>query len=218
MPDFPSTSHDSRDRGHERSVMVEQQIGARGVHDERVLRAMSEVPREAFVPSELREFAYQDVPLPIAADQTISQPYIVALMLEGLALQGDEKVLEIGTGSGYAAAVLAHLAREVWTVERHPVLGLPDSYEQLLAGVPAPNFFLPLRSSTGIVRAGLLEPRLQRAIGVIYRPQTERASHYFSAVLPRQFDEFCWFAESRAIRPLDAIQLTDVPDTYPFGL
>ncbi len=101
-----------------REHMVESQIAARGVRSELVLDAMRKVPREAFLPERLREFAYEDAPLPIAAGQTISQPYIVALMTEALDLDGGEKVLEIGTGSGYAAAVLAEIAAEVYTVER----------------------------------------------------------------------------------------------------
>ena len=101
-----------------REHMVENQIAARGVRSKIVLDAMRKVPREAFLPERLREFAYEDSPLPIAAGQTISQPYIVALMTEALDLEGGEKVLEIGTGSGYAAAVLAEIAAEVYTVER----------------------------------------------------------------------------------------------------
>ena len=101
-----------------RERMVEEQIEARGVRSKIVLDAMRKVPREAFLPKQMREFAYEDSPLPIAAGQTISQPYIVALMTEALGLQGGEKVLEIGTGSGYAAAVLAEIAAEVYTVER----------------------------------------------------------------------------------------------------
>ena len=101
-----------------RHAMVEQQIARRGVTSPRVLEAMRQVPREAFLPDSMRELAYEDSPLPIGEKQTISQPYIVALMTEALALRGNEKVLEIGTGSGYAAAVLAHLASDVYTVER----------------------------------------------------------------------------------------------------
>jgi protein-L-isoaspartate(D-aspartate) O-methyltransferase len=101
-----------------RSAMVKNHIAARGVRSQLVLEAMQAVPREAFLPHDLREFAYEDAPLPIADGQTISQPYIVALMTEALALEGGEKVLEIGTGSGYAAAVLAQIAKEVYTVER----------------------------------------------------------------------------------------------------
>ncbi len=99
-----------------RRTMVEQQIAARGVRSEAVLNALRKVPRELFLPERLREFAYDDAPLPIEAAQTISQPYIVALMTEALALKGGENVLEIGTGSGYAAAVLAEIAGEVYTV------------------------------------------------------------------------------------------------------
>src|SRR3954454_21418780 len=105
-----------------REQMVEQQIIARGLRDAAVLRAMREVPREAFLPEDLREFAYLDVALPILEGQTISQPYIVALMAEALQLSPQDKVLEIGTGCGYAAAVLSRLAREVFTVERHAAL------------------------------------------------------------------------------------------------
>jgi protein-L-isoaspartate(D-aspartate) O-methyltransferase len=98
--------------------MVERDIAGRGVRDVHVLEAMRTVPREAFVPASWREQAYDDRPLPIDAGQTISQPYIVALMCEALQLTGDERVLEIGTGSGYAAAVLSRLAAQVDTVER----------------------------------------------------------------------------------------------------
>jgi hypothetical protein len=98
--------------------MVDRQIARRGVRSPIVLDAMRAVPREAFLPEPLREFAYDDAPLPIAEGQTISQPYIVALMTEALALEGGEKVLEIGTGSGYAAAVISRIARSVYTVER----------------------------------------------------------------------------------------------------
>jgi protein-L-isoaspartate(D-aspartate) O-methyltransferase len=101
-----------------RIEMVERQIAHRGVRSELVLRAMKAVPREPFLPEELSEFAYEDAPLPIAEGQTISQPYIVAMMTEALGLQGGEKVLEIGTGSGYAAAVLSQIAASVYTVER----------------------------------------------------------------------------------------------------
>jgi protein-L-isoaspartate(D-aspartate) O-methyltransferase len=101
-----------------RNEMVDHQIAARGVRDALVLDAMRRVPREAFLPGQLQELAYRDGPLPIGHDQTISQPYIVAYMIEALQLQGGEKVLEIGTGSGYAAAVLAQIAGEVYTIER----------------------------------------------------------------------------------------------------
>lgn len=102
----------------DRQRMVKEQIAARGVRSKLVLDAMGQVPREIFIPEPMREFAYDDTPLPIADGQTISQPYIVAFMVEALNLEGGEKVLEIGTGSGYAAAVLAQIASEVYTVER----------------------------------------------------------------------------------------------------
>jgi protein-L-isoaspartate(D-aspartate) O-methyltransferase len=105
-----------------RQAMVAQQIEARGVTDARVLAAMRAVPREDFVSPGWQEEAYHDGPLPIEGEQTISQPYIVALMAEALQLKGDERVLEIGTGSGYAAAVLSRLAAEVHSVECIPVL------------------------------------------------------------------------------------------------
>ncbi len=101
-----------------RERMVAEQVHARGVRDTRVLEAMRSVHREAFVPANVREYAYTDMPLPIAEGQTISQPYIVAYMIEALALRGGEKVLEIGAGSGYAAAVLAQIVGEVYTIER----------------------------------------------------------------------------------------------------
>jgi protein-L-isoaspartate(D-aspartate) O-methyltransferase len=98
--------------------MVDRQIAARGVRSDLVLEAMRKVPREVFLPLSLREFAYEDSPLPIAEGQTISQPYIVAIMADALLLKGGEQVLEIGTGSGYAAAVLAEIAANVYSVER----------------------------------------------------------------------------------------------------
>jgi protein-L-isoaspartate(D-aspartate) O-methyltransferase len=101
-----------------RARMVERDIAARGVQDELVLDAMRKVPREQFLPKNLREFAYEDSPLPIAGEQTISQPYIVAFMAEASMLKDGERVLEIGTGSGYAAAVLSEIAAQVYTVER----------------------------------------------------------------------------------------------------
>jgi protein-L-isoaspartate(D-aspartate) O-methyltransferase len=105
-----------------RNRMVNEQIIARGIQDERVLDALKRVPRHWFVPEEYAHIAYSDNPLPIGNGQTISQPYIVALMTELLELEGDETVLEVGTGSGYQAALLAYLAQRVYTIERHTVL------------------------------------------------------------------------------------------------
>ena len=106
-----------RATSRQRAEMVRRQIRARGVSDRRVLEAMATVPRHEFVPSDLADRAYADHPLPIGFDQTISQPYIVALMSELLELDGSERVLEIGTGSGYQAAILGELAREVFSIE-----------------------------------------------------------------------------------------------------
>ncbi len=108
--------------GLERQAMVENQIVARGIDDARVLAAMRKVPRHEFVPADVRASAYDDRPLPIGWEQTISQPYIVALMTSALRLQGSERVLEIGTGSGYQAAVLAAIVPEVYSIEILPEL------------------------------------------------------------------------------------------------
>jgi len=105
-----------------RSRMVARQLAARGISDRRVLEAFRIVPRELFVEPELADFAYDDRPLPIGEGQTISQPYIVALTAEALRLQVTDRVLEIGTGSGYAAAILSRVAAEVFSVEWHEVL------------------------------------------------------------------------------------------------
>jgi len=106
-----------------RRLMVEQQLRLRGIRDEAVLRAMGKVPRELFMEEGIRGSSYVDGPLPIGCGQTISQPFIVAYMTEWLELSGGESVLEIGTGSGYQAAVLAETAARVYTVERIPQLG-----------------------------------------------------------------------------------------------
>ena len=113
----PVASLQAGDPTMERQMMVETQITTREIRDPRVLAAMRAVPRHEFVPAEMRAHAYADTPLPIGHGQTISQPYIVAFMTEQLALQPTQRVLEIGTGSGYQAAVLAKLAAEVFTIE-----------------------------------------------------------------------------------------------------
>jgi protein-L-isoaspartate(D-aspartate) O-methyltransferase len=120
-----------------RKQMIEYQLAARGLRDQAVLDAVAAVPREEFVPTDLVEFAYRDSPLPIAASQTISQPYIVALMTAALQLKPGDRVLEVGTGSGYAAAVLAELASAVYTVERHKILA--DTARQRLADLDYGN-------------------------------------------------------------------------------
>ena len=123
-PAFPAAAAEisEADFARLREEMVERDLRSRGVRDERVLDAMRSVPRHRFVPEEHRPAAYQDRPLPIAGGQTISQPYIVALMSGLLELKGGEKVLEIGAGSGYQAAVLSRLAAEVYTIEIIPSL------------------------------------------------------------------------------------------------
>jgi protein-L-isoaspartate(D-aspartate) O-methyltransferase len=115
--------------------MVERQLTRRGIADTRVLEAMGRVPREAFVPADLAEFAYNDHPLAIPEGQTISQPYIVALMAEAGRIGPQSRVLEVGTGSGYAAAILAELASEVITVERHGVLAQGGPSDAFAAGL-----------------------------------------------------------------------------------
>ena len=107
---------------HRRARWVQRDLGSKGITDPAVLTAMTQVPRERFVPPELARRAYDDAPLPIGRGQTISQPLIVAFMIQALELKGGERVLEIGTGSGYAAAVLSRIADRVYTVERHEAL------------------------------------------------------------------------------------------------
>jgi protein-L-isoaspartate(D-aspartate) O-methyltransferase len=110
------------DLARARADMVEHQIARRGVRDKRVLKAMARIPREAFVLPGWEDEAYEDQPLPIAERQTISQPYIVAYMIEAAGLRPGDRALEIGTGSGYAAAVMAAIAARVYTIDRHPGL------------------------------------------------------------------------------------------------
>jgi protein-L-isoaspartate(D-aspartate) O-methyltransferase len=111
-----------------RQQMVEFQLRARGVRDQRVLNAMLRVPRHEFVDPGFRDQAYEDHPIPIGQDQTISQPYIVALMLEALRLTPGDKVLEVGTGSGYVTALLAELTAQVFSIERHAALAAKASH------------------------------------------------------------------------------------------
>jgi protein-L-isoaspartate(D-aspartate) O-methyltransferase len=120
-----------------RNRMVSEQIVSRGIHDERLLDALRSVPRHLFVPEEYAHIAYTDGPLPIGHGQTISQPYIVALMTELLELEGEESVLEVGTGSGYQAALLANLARQVHSIERHEELA--EKAEKVLMSLGLTN-------------------------------------------------------------------------------
>ncbi len=114
----------SIDLAHARARMVEEQLRSRGIRDPRVLAAMSKVPREEFIGAEHLENAYGDFPLPIGVGQTVSQPYIVAAMIEALDVRATDRVLEVGTGTGYEAAVLGELAADVWTIERHAELAM----------------------------------------------------------------------------------------------
>jgi protein-L-isoaspartate(D-aspartate) O-methyltransferase len=133
----PAPEPDGAARAREREQMVAQQIAARGVRDERTLAAMRAVPRHLFVPEEFSSQAYADHPLPIGHRQTISQPYIVAFMTEALDLDGDETVLEVGTGSGYQAAVLAEIVDRVYSIEI--VAPLAQESGELLKGLGYTN-------------------------------------------------------------------------------
>jgi protein-L-isoaspartate(D-aspartate) O-methyltransferase len=130
----------------ERARMVERDLRKRGIRDERVLEAMGRVPRHRFVSPALAAMAYADVPLPTAEGQTISQPYIVALMTQALVLSGGEKVLEVGAGSGYQAAVLAESGADVWSIERSP--GLLAAASARLASLGYPRIHLVLGDGT----------------------------------------------------------------------
>ena len=130
----------------ERERMVNEQLASRTIRDPLVLSAMRKVPREQFVPPEHRHLAYADGPLPIGQGQTISQPFIVALMTQLLELQGEEKILEVGTGSGYQAAVLAHLAKSVHTIERHAPLA--RSAQQVFTQLGLENIHLHVGDGT----------------------------------------------------------------------
>ncbi len=120
-----------------RRRMVERQLQGRGISDSRVLQAMARVPRHEFVPEHFRSESYEDHPLPIGEEQTISQPYIVALMLQALTIRPTDRVLEVGTGSGYVTALLAEMAAEVISIERH--VALADHARELLHGLGYSN-------------------------------------------------------------------------------
>jgi protein-L-isoaspartate(D-aspartate) O-methyltransferase len=141
--------------------MVERQLRRRGIEDDRVLAAMERVPRELFVQPDNRWLAYTDAALPIGAEQTISQPYIVALICERLALRGTERVLDVGTGSGYQAAVLAELAAEVHSIER-----IPELAENARGNLAAAGYADRVRLHVGDGTRGLPEHALFAAIAV----------------------------------------------------
>jgi protein-L-isoaspartate(D-aspartate) O-methyltransferase len=151
--------------------MVESQLRARGITDERVLDAMARVPRHEFTPEQYRFQAYEDHPLPIGEEQTISQPYIVAIMLEALSLKPESKVLEVGTGSGYATALLAELTSQVFSVERHAELAnqarallarLGYSNVKVIAGDGSQG--LPESSPYDAILVSAAAPELPRAL------------------------------------------------------
>jgi len=129
MPDFKK----------ERLAMVEGQLRKRGISDQRVLEAMARILRHAFVPAEYQDAAYEDRPLPIGEGQTISQPYMVAVMTQSLDLEGEERVLEVGTGSGYQTAILAELAKSIFTIER--LQTLIQRAQKILLGLGYENIF-----------------------------------------------------------------------------
>jgi protein-L-isoaspartate(D-aspartate) O-methyltransferase len=161
----------------ERLKMVAAQLQARGIRDERVLNAMARLPRHEFITAKYRDQAYEDHPIPIGEGQTISQPYIVALMTEVLALSSNDKVLEVGTGSGYQTAILAELAREVISIERHPALA--EAAQVLLARLGYTN----VRIIVGDGSAGVPESAPYDAIMVA------AASPQIPAALWRQLAE-----------------------------
>src|SRR5438552_1501967 len=129
-----------------RAQMVERQLTRRGIRDASVLSAMREVPREKFVDSGMEEFAFDDSPLPIGEGQTISQPYIVAFMAEAAELSPDDRLLEIGTGSGYAAAVFSRIVRAVYTIERHVTLA--EAAKRRFAASATRNVFVQIGDGT----------------------------------------------------------------------
>jgi protein-L-isoaspartate(D-aspartate) O-methyltransferase len=151
--------------------MVERQLRGRDVSDERVLEAMRRVPRELFVPEGLRRRAYDDAALPIEAGQTISQPYMVARICEAMALRGGERVLDVGTGSGYQAAVLAELAGDVYSIERVPELAeraraaLAESgYDRVHVHVGDGTLGLPGHAPYAAIAVAAAAPRLPQAL------------------------------------------------------
>jgi protein-L-isoaspartate(D-aspartate) O-methyltransferase len=157
--------------GELRRVMVDRQLRSRDVADERVLAAMERVPREVFVPEPLRGRAYDDAALPIGGGQTISQPYMVAKICEALALRGEERVLDVGSGSGYQAAVLAELAAEVDTIERRPELAelaranlVAAGYERVRVHIGDGSRGLPERAPFDAIAVAAAAPELPQTL------------------------------------------------------
>lgn len=134
---FANHARDPDPLAESRARMVEEQLRRRGIRDERVLAVMGKVPRENFIDADYAREAYADNPIPIGNGQTISQPFMVAAMVEALGVQPSDRVLEVGTGTGYEAAILGELADEVWTIERHA--DLADRAQQILTGLGCAN-------------------------------------------------------------------------------
>jgi protein-L-isoaspartate(D-aspartate) O-methyltransferase len=158
--------------------MVQRQLRRRDIADERVLRAMERVPRERFVPPDLRARAYDDAALPIGGGQTISQPYMVAAICAALALRGDERVLDVGTGSGYQAAVLSELAAEVDTIERLPELAeqaranlASAGYERVRVHVGDGSRGLPERAPFDAIAVAAAAPELPQTLYEQLKPR-----------------------------------------------
>jgi protein-L-isoaspartate(D-aspartate) O-methyltransferase len=208
----------------QRSRMVATQLAARGITDPRILTAMRAVPRHLFVPSGYQQLAYQDQPLPIGEEQTISQPFVVALMTQMLRLNGTETVLEVGTGSGYQTAVLCRLARHVYSLEYHPRLagraarllgkmgydnvdihvgdgsqGLPDMapFDAIIVTAAAPAVPGPLRAQLSTHRGRMVVP-----IGSRQNQHLER--------ITRQ-------AETWSIEELDRVRFVPLLGRYGFS-
>ena len=150
---------------------IDEQLRWRGITDERVLAAMARVPRELFVPEDVRGLAYEDAALPLAHGQTVSQPFVVAFICQGLALDGSERVLDVGTGSGYQAAVLAELAAEVYSIERIPELAetarmtlVTAGYERVRVHVGNGALGLPEHAPYGGIAVAAATPALPAAL------------------------------------------------------
>jgi protein-L-isoaspartate(D-aspartate) O-methyltransferase len=161
-----------------RPAWIELQLRARGIRDERVLAAMEQVQRECFLPASLRGRAYDDCALPLGCGQTVSQPYIVAFMCQELALAGDERVLDVGTGSGYAAAVLSELVCEVNTIERIPALAgraratlERAGYSAVSVHVGDGSFGLPDRAPFDAIAVSAASPLVPHALWEQLAPQ-----------------------------------------------
>jgi protein-L-isoaspartate(D-aspartate) O-methyltransferase len=164
-------SHVPPEPAERRRLMVERQLRGRDVVDERVLAAMERVPRDLFVPEDLRDRAYDDAALPIGGGQTISQPYMVARICEALGLTGGERVLDVGSGSGYQAAVLAELAAEVDTIERIPELAelaranlAAAGYERVRVHVGDGTRGLPDRAPFDAIAVAAAAPELPKSL------------------------------------------------------